>query len=49
MLIFHDGRDGKGGPRAATVDSVKLVVNALRTKGYTFTTVDNLLGIPSYH
>ncbi|WP_427892806.1 polysaccharide deacetylase family protein [Kribbella sp. GL6] len=49
MLIFHDGRDGKGGPRAATVESVKLVVEALRAKGYTFTTADNLLGVAAYH
>ncbi|MGZ0153532.1 polysaccharide deacetylase family protein [Kribbella sp. WER1] len=49
MLIFHDGRDGKGGPRAATVESVKLVVEGLRAKGYTFTTVDHLLGVPAYH
>jgi peptidoglycan-N-acetylglucosamine deacetylase len=48
MLIFHDGRDGKGGPRAATVESVKLVVEGLRAKDYTFTTVDQLLGVPAY-
>ncbi|HEY3508586.1 polysaccharide deacetylase family protein [Kribbella sp. NPDC051137] len=49
MLIFHDGRDGKGGPRAATVESVKLVVEGLRAKGYGFTTADDLLGVPAYH
>ncbi|HWD78012.1 MAG TPA: polysaccharide deacetylase family protein [Kribbella sp.] len=48
VLIFHDGRDGKGGPRAATVESVKLAVEGLRAKGYTFTTIDQLFGVPAY-
>ena len=48
IIIFHDGRDGKGGNRAATVDAVKLLVDRLREQGYDFTTVDHLLGVPAY-
>jgi peptidoglycan/xylan/chitin deacetylase (PgdA/CDA1 family) len=48
VIIFHDGRDGKGGPRSATIESVKLVVDGLRAKDYAFTTVDELLGFPAY-
>ncbi|WP_329476593.1 polysaccharide deacetylase family protein [Kribbella sp. NBC_01484] len=48
IIIFHDGRDGKGGDRAATVDAVTLVVDRLRDKGYGFVTVDRLLGVPAY-
>ena len=48
IIIFHDGRDGKGGNRAATVQAVKLVVESLRNQHYTFTTADHLLGVPAY-
>jgi peptidoglycan/xylan/chitin deacetylase (PgdA/CDA1 family) len=48
MLIFHDGYDGKGGDRAATVAAVKQLVPHLRSHGYTFTTVDRLLDVPAY-
>ena len=48
ILIFHDGRDGKGGDRAATVKAVKVVVDRLRDQSYSFVTVDRLLGLPAY-
>ncbi|GAA3121925.1 peptidoglycan/xylan/chitin deacetylase (PgdA/CDA1 family) [Kribbella aluminosa] len=48
ITIFHDGFDGKGGDRAATVAAVKLLVPRLREQGYDFTTVDHLLGLPAY-
>ncbi|MEU4192355.1 polysaccharide deacetylase family protein [Kribbella sp. NPDC026611] len=48
ITIFHDGFDGKGGDRAATVAAVKLLVPRLRDQGYDFTTVDDLLGLPAY-
>ncbi|HZE37196.1 MAG TPA: polysaccharide deacetylase family protein [Stackebrandtia sp.] len=48
IVIFHDGHDGHAGPRASTVAAVKIVVEALRDKGYRFTTVDKLLGVPAY-
>lgn len=48
MIIFHDGRDGKGGERAATVRAVELVVDGLREQQYDFVTVDQLLGVPAY-
>jgi peptidoglycan/xylan/chitin deacetylase (PgdA/CDA1 family) len=48
ILIFHDGFDGRGGNRANTVAAVKIVVAGLIGRGYSFTTVDRLLGIPAY-
>lgn len=48
ILIFHDGFDGRGGDRANTVAAVRLVVNRLVRDGYTFSTVDQLLGIAPY-
>jgi peptidoglycan/xylan/chitin deacetylase (PgdA/CDA1 family) len=48
IIIFHDGRDGKGGDRAATVKAVELVVDGLRDQQYDFVTVDRLLGVPAY-
>jgi peptidoglycan/xylan/chitin deacetylase (PgdA/CDA1 family) len=48
ILIFHDGFDGRGGNRASTVEAVKIVVDGLFRRGYRFTTVDRLLGVPAY-
>lgn len=48
ILIFHDGREGRVGDRSQTVEAVKMTVEALLNKGYTFVTVDELLGIPAY-
>jgi len=48
IIIFHDGRDGKGGDRAATVKAVTLVVNQLHERSYSFVTVDRLLDVPAY-
>ena len=48
ILIFHDGFDGRGGYRANTVGAVKIVVDRLIRRGYGFTTVDRLLGVPAY-
>src|SRR5206468_3783053 len=48
IIIFHDGRDGKGGDRAATVKAVTLVVDQLQERGYGFVTVDRLLDVPAY-
>ncbi|MFF0268282.1 polysaccharide deacetylase family protein [Kribbella sp. NPDC004536] len=45
IVIFHDGWDGKSADRAATVEAVRLLVPRLRAQGYTFTTVDKLLGL----
>jgi hypothetical protein len=47
-VIFHDGFDGHPGDRAQTVEAVKVVVEVLQRRGYGFTTVDELLGIPGY-
>lgn len=48
ILILHDGREARGGPRAQTVASVGPLIDRLRDRGYTFTTVDDLLGVPAY-
>lgn len=48
MLILHDGREARGGPRGQTVASVGPLVDRLRTRGYRFTTVDRLLGVAPY-
>lgn len=49
ILIFHDGFDARTGPRGQTVEAVKLVVDHLLRDGYSFATIDELLGIPGYH
>lgn len=48
IIIFHDGRDSQGGNRSETVKAVGLVIDKLRKDGYSFVTVDELLGIPAY-
>ena len=48
VLIMHDGREARGGPRAQTVAAVGPLVDRLRSRGYRFTTVDRLLGLPAY-
>lgn len=48
ILIFHDGFDGHAGERGQTVQAVREVVDVLQSRGYGFTTVDELLGVPAY-
>lgn len=48
MLILHDGREARGGNRAASVAAVGPLVDRLRARGYRFSTVDRLLGVPAY-
>lgn len=47
ILIMHDGREARGGDRSQTVASVGPLIDRLRDDGYTFTTVDRLLGVPA--
>jgi len=47
IMIMHDGREARGGDRSQTVASVGPLIDQLREAGYTFTTVDRLLGVPS--
>ncbi|HOX42454.1 MAG TPA: glycosyltransferase [Myxococcota bacterium] len=42
VVLFHDG----GGDRSATVEAVRLLVPALRTRGYEIVPLDKLLGLP---
>jgi peptidoglycan/xylan/chitin deacetylase (PgdA/CDA1 family) len=37
-----------GGPRRATVQALPKVIKYLKSKGYQFVTVDQMLGIPAY-
>ncbi len=48
ILIFHDGYDARGGDRANTVEAVARLIDDRLARGYTFTTVDRMLGIPAY-
>lgn len=48
MLILHDGREARGGNRQQTVAAVGPLIDVLRERGYAFTTVDRLLGVPAY-
>jgi peptidoglycan/xylan/chitin deacetylase (PgdA/CDA1 family) len=48
ILIFHDGREASGGDRGRTVEAVGPLTDRLQDDGYTFTTVDHLLGVPAY-
>lgn len=48
ILIFHDGWDGRGGHRAATVEAVKRTVDTLLDQGIEFVTVDAMLDTPAY-
>lgn len=48
ILIFHDGREARGGDRRQSVAAVGPLIDQLRDRGYTFGTVDQLLGVPAY-
>ena len=48
ILIFHDGREARGGARDETVAAVGPLIDRLRAAGYAFTTVDALLGVSAY-
>lgn len=43
IIVLHDGNRGAGGNRASTVAATRLIVEALRAKGYRFVTVPELL------
>ena len=45
IMIMHDGREARGGDRSQTVASVGPLIDRLHDDGYTFTTVDRLLGV----
>jgi peptidoglycan/xylan/chitin deacetylase (PgdA/CDA1 family) len=48
IIIFHDGYDAQGAGRKCTVAAVKIVVDTLTRQGYSFATVDRLLGAAAY-
>jgi peptidoglycan/xylan/chitin deacetylase (PgdA/CDA1 family) len=48
ILIFHDGRESRGGRRDQSVAAIGPLIDRLRDRGYSFATVDELLGVASY-
>ena len=48
IIIFHDGYNAKGADRSRTVAALDEFIVAMRREGFTFATVDQLLGIPAY-
>jgi peptidoglycan/xylan/chitin deacetylase (PgdA/CDA1 family) len=48
ILILHDGYNGRGAPRAHTVEAVEILIDDLRRRGYEFVSVDELLGVAPY-
>lgn len=48
ILIFHDGREARGGSREQTVAAIGPLIDRLRDLGYAFTTVDRMLGVAAY-
>jgi peptidoglycan/xylan/chitin deacetylase (PgdA/CDA1 family) len=48
MIIFHDGYNGREANRAQTLDAVARTIDALAERGWSFATVDELLGVAPY-
>ena len=48
MIIVHDGRESRGGYRGRSAAAVGPIIDELRRRGYTFTTVDRMLGVDAY-
>ena len=48
ILIFHDGYESYGGRRDQSVGAIGPLIDTLRERGFGFTTVDRLLGVPAY-
>lgn len=48
MIIVHDGRESRGGFRGRSAAAVGPIIDALSRRGYSFTTVDRLLGVEAY-
>ena len=48
ILIFHDGRESRGGRRDQSVAAIGPLIDRLREQDYDFATVDQLLGVASY-
>ena len=48
MIIFHDGYNGSGAARRQTLDAVARLIDELAATGWSFTTVDTMLGVDAY-
>jgi peptidoglycan-N-acetylglucosamine deacetylase len=50
VLLLHDGGGLQGSTdRTATIVALPLVIDGLRSRGFTFLTVDQLFGVKAYH
>jgi peptidoglycan/xylan/chitin deacetylase (PgdA/CDA1 family) len=47
-IIFHDGYNGRGADRDHTIDAVAHTIDALAERGWSFVTIDDLLGVEAY-
>lgn len=48
IVIFHDGREARGGRRDQSVAAAASLVDRLLDQDYRFVTVDEMLGVPAY-
>jgi peptidoglycan/xylan/chitin deacetylase (PgdA/CDA1 family) len=48
IVIFHDGFDNRGGDRRQTVEALAILLDRWLEEGYSFVTVDRLLGLRAY-
>ncbi len=48
IVIFHDGYNSVGADRSQTLSALEMVLDRWLDQGYSFTTVDQLLGVPAY-
>ncbi|MGI8678735.1 MAG: polysaccharide deacetylase family protein [Jatrophihabitans sp.] len=49
MLIFHDGYNGRSADRRPTLDAVARTIDTLADRGWSFATVDQIMGVTAYH
>jgi hypothetical protein len=49
MIIFHDGYNGRGAIRNHSLDAVARTIDTLAERGWSFATVDELLGVDPYN
>ena len=49
IIIFHDGHeDGTDYSRSNTIAALPFIIESLKKEGYTFVTVDKILGVQAY-
>jgi len=48
IVVFHDGREARGGKRHNSVEAANLLIPRLTARGYRFATLPELLGVSAY-